>query len=351
MAGKAKQLWRRTSLRTRLVAGLALVVAVALPPILVFAVGGSGGLCSSERDNFACYDTYLGDIVRTQGADAALAELVRLRDRNGGYVLASCHQLTHAIGRAALAHYKTVNEASKHGDGTCWSGYYHGVYEQYMSRFEDSELASVIPTICKQPADNPYALDYYNCVHGIGHGVTIRFDNDPFRALPYCDFLEGSWERSNCYTGVFMQNIIVDRKWHKSVRLDPEDPIYPCNAVEQRYKGACYLGQTSYVLRVLDYDYDKAFEICDGVEQEFVETCYVSMGRDISGNSHREAKRIVELCGLGDPAHQENCIVGAVRNDVFHDHGVENANELCTLVASRFRAACEKARDGAASTL
>jgi hypothetical protein len=127
--------------------------------------------------------------------------------------------------------------------------------------------------------------------------------------------------------------------------------MYPCNAVEHRYKGACYLGQTSYALRVLDYDYEKTFELCDGIEAEFVETCYVSMGRDISGNSHREAKRIVELCSLGDPAHQEDCFVGAVRNDVFNDHGTGNADELCALVDVRFRTACERARDSAVSTL
>jgi hypothetical protein len=102
---------------------------------------------------------------------------------------------------------------------------------------------------------------------------------------------------------------------------------------------------------VNDYDYAKGFEICDGVEAEFVDTCYVSMGRDISGNSHREAERIVELCSLGKPELQEHCYVGAVRNDVFHDHGVANANELCAIAPERFRTICEDARDTAVATL
>jgi hypothetical protein len=350
MVGKAKQLWARMSFRTRLVAGVALVAIVALPPVLAVAAGGGDGLCGSEADSFACYDRYLGDIVRNEGGEAAMAELERLRDQSS-YVLSNCHQLAHAVGHAAFVFYKTVDEASKHGSYGCWSGYYHGVYEQYMSQFDDEELLSIIPTICHRPADNPYAFDYYNCIHGIGHGVTIRFDNDPFKALPYCDVLGEGWEQTNCYTGVFMQNIIVDSKWHKSVALDPNDPMYPCTAVEHRYKGACYLGQTSYALRVVDYDYEKGFELCDGVESEFVETCYVSMGRDISGNSHREAKRIVELCSLGDPAHQRDCFVGAVRNDVFNDHDTKNADELCALLTGELQDACENARDSAVSTL
>ena len=342
---------KRASLRTRLVGGLALLLAATLIPVwLVVLRGDDGGICGSKRDSFSCYDAYLAKIVHTEGGKAAMVELARLRDESR-YVLGSCHQLAHAVGHAALTYYRTVDEASKHGDNTCWSGYYHGVYEQYMSQFEDAQLVSVIPTICHRPKDNPYAFDYYNCVHGIGHGVTIRFGNDPFKALPYCDVFKDSWEQVNCYTGVFMQNIIVDNNWHKSIRLKPDDPVYPCDAVEHRYKGACYLTQTSYILRVLDYDYGKAFAVCDGVEAEFVETCYVSMGRDISGNSHRDAAQIVKLCGLGNPEHQEDCFVGAVRNDVFNDHATQNADALCALVANRFRTRCEDARDNAAGTL
>ncbi len=255
------------------------------------------------------------------------------------------------IGNEAYVAYKSVDEASKHGDYVCWSGYYHGIYEKYMADFDDDELRTVMPTICHRPKDNPYAFDYYNCIHGLGHGVTIRFDNDPFRALPYCDVLGDNWERTNCYTGVFMQNIVVDRTMHKSVRLKEDDPIYPCNAVEKRYKSACYLGQTSYVLRVLDYDYKKAFSVCDGIEQGFVQTCYVSMGRDISGNFHREAGPIVEHCSLGAPEHQADCYVGAVRNDVFNDHALENANALCAIVPQEFRQICESSRDSAFKTL
>jgi hypothetical protein len=351
MVRRLRARWGRASLRARIVAGLGLVcVAVLVPVSVVLAGGGSGPCTGSDFRDFACYQSTLEGIVRTQGSEAAMAELVRLRDENS-YALANCHTLAHAVGRAALVRYGTVDEASKHGNYECWSGFFHGIYEKYMSRFDDDELRRIIPTICKRPADNPYAFDYYNCIHGLGHGVTIRFGNDPFKALPYCDLLDEAWEESNCYTGVFMQNIVVDRQMHQSVALDPDDPVYPCDAVEHRYKGACYLTQTSYILRVLDYDYAKGFEVCDGVEAEFVDTCYVSMGRDISGNSHREAERIVELCSLGKPELQEHCYVGAVRNDVFHDHGVANANELCAIAPERFRTICEDARDTAVATL
>lgn len=350
MGGAVRSRWRRVPLRARIVIVLAAIAVAAAVPTLVLAAGG-GQLCHGLGEKqFACVEKHLAEVVDTQGGEAALAELARLRDADD-FVLSNCHVLAHSVGHAALKHYKTVAEASNHGDGTCWSGYYHGVYEQYMSKFSDAELPDVIRSLCPRPADDPYSFDHYNCVHGVGHGVTIRFGNDPFKGLPYCDVFDDQWERSNCYTGVFMQNIVVDSRMHTSVRLDPSDPIYPCDAVEEKYKGACYLGQTSYVLRTVDYDYAKAFAVCDEVESDYVDTCYVSMGRDISGNSHRDAAQVVERCSLGDPAHQAKCYVGAARNAVFHDHGTPNADALCAIVPAEFRVACREARDDAVKHL
>lgn len=353
MARRVRRLWRATPLRVRLVGVLGVVLAAVLVPLslVVFTGSAAAGPCAgSDFRDFACYEEHLTEVVATQGGEAGMAELVRLRDTSS-YALANCHTLAHAVGHAALERYGTVAEASRHGTYDCWSGYFHGVYEQYMSRFDDEELLAIIPTICERPTDNPYAFDYYNCLHGLGHGVTIRFGNDPFDALPYCDLFEERWERTNCYTGAFMQNIVVDRQLHQSVRLDPDDPVYPCNAVDDRYKSACYLTQTSYILRVLDYDYAKGFEVCDSIEAEYVSTCYVSMGRDISGNSHRDAQLVLERCSLGDPEHQGSCFVGATRNAVFHDHATFNADALCAIVPERYRAQCEDARDSAVGSL
>ncbi len=233
MVYRPRALWRRLPRRAKLIVPLAVaLVAAAIAVPVVMASGGTSGPCAGgQADDYTCWQDYFTGIVDKQGGEAALGEINAYRAVNS-YVLANCHTLVHAIGRAALGHYGSINEASKHGDYTCWSGYFHGMYEQYMKKFTDEELFSVIPTICKRPPNDPYAFDYYNCLHGIGHGVTIRFGNDPFPALKYCDVFGEDWERTNCYTGVFMQNIVVDRQMHQSVRLKPDDPVYPCDAVD-----------------------------------------------------------------------------------------------------------------------
>ena len=342
--------------RTRLTLALAvgLAGAFALVYVLVFARGGesaSAGLCAgSLSQDFACYERHLDDVLRTGGGEAALAELASLSSREP-YVLSQCHVLAHSLGHEAFKVYKTVAAASAHGDGTCWSGYYHGVYESYMSQFDDPKLLALMPTICKRPKSNPYSFDYYNCLHGLGHGVTIRFQQDLFKALSFCDALDGDWEQRSCYSGAFMQNIVVDGRMHKSAALKPEDPVYPCNAVGERFKSSCWLMQTSYILRVLDYDYAKGFRICDGVESAYVSTCYRSMGRDISGNSHRDPGKVVDLCSLGRPALQGYCFAGAAKNAVFNDHGTPKADALCAIVPARYHGDCVQAREEAASTL
>ncbi len=303
-----------------------------------------------ERD-YDCYEAYLVDILETRGAPDALQELAQLSS-NDSFVRSECHPLTHSVGRAAMDRYGSFQEAVVYEDGTCWSGFTHGILEGFMFQYTIEELDQAVTGVCKQDPDQPYSFDYYNCVHGLGHGVSWRFDNGVFEALPVCDKLEGRWEQQSCHSGVFMQNIVVDGEAHQSRELRPDEPMYPCTAVEEQYKKTCYLMQTSYALRTVDYDYAKGFDLCEtDADEGYVETCYRSMGRDISGNSHRESEKVVELCSLGDPELQAECYQGAVKNAVFNDHGLENANRLCDLVPERYADACIQARDEAASTL
>ncbi len=208
-----------------------------------------------------------------------------------------------------------------------------------------------MPKICKQTPDHPYSLAYYNCWHGLGHGLTIRFDNDVFKALPYCDAIHRDWEQQSCYSGVFMQNIVVDGVMHHSVDLKRSDPVYPCDAVAVRQKSSCYLMVTSYVLKVKGYDYAATFKVCDHVEKAFVTTCYQSLGRDISGNSLLDPVKVHALCALGAPSDRSWCVIGAAKNAVYERHEPSQADALCRLYHGKLRTACVAARNEAVSTL
>ncbi len=335
-----------------LMVGLFLVAQYAHKPANVTSTAAIAAPQCVQSDltlQFRCYESYFNTITDTHGAKTTLTKLDELRQKDS-YLQTQCHPLIHSIGRHAYKFYGSVSEASKYATEICWSGYYHGIMEAYMAQFNDTELMAKMDSICT-PTDKPYSFDYYNCLHGLGHGVTIRFENDIFKALPFCKAITKDWERQSCYSGVFMQNIVVDGFTHQSINIRADDPIYPCDAVEHDQKQPCYLMVTSNVLKTVNYDYTKAFAACDKVESEFVPTCYQSMGRDISGNTLLDTPKSIAYCAIGQTKYQPMCITGAVKNDVFNDRNTVKANELCAAVNQALKAPCEQAKSEAASTL
>jgi hypothetical protein len=310
------------------------------------------GLAACRRDEtFGCYARGFAKIVDEQNPTVALERLDAL-SKTDTYVLRTCHPLAHEIGHLAYAKYKSVTIAARYALETCWSGYYHGLMESYITKFDDGQLRDRMNSICTQDPSHPYSLSYYNCWHGLGHGLTIRFGQDIFHALRFCNVVHHRWERESCYSGVFMQNIVANGSgMHRSIDLKRSDPIYPCDVVTEQEKPSCYLMQTSYVLQVENWNIPVAFGICNHVEARYVGTCYRSMGRDISGAALLAPGRIVAQCNLGAAAHRWECIAGAAANAVYDRHGRALADALCRRVRPADRAACRTATADAVATL
>ncbi len=54
-------------------------------------------------------------------------------------------------------------------------------------------------------------------------------------------------------------------EFHTSSWLS-NDPLFPCNGVEAKYKNTCYFFQSSRMIEILDYDYQKVAGACAGIE-------------------------------------------------------------------------------------
>lgn len=276
-----------------------------------------------------------------KGVPAAFADL-KENYQGSVYIQAQCHPLTHVIGRSAVNFYPEVSEAYSNGNSLCWSGYYHGVMEGIIGKIGKDKILEKMPTICDSiPGKDSHSFDYYNCVHGIGHGLMALTENELFESLKMCDNLIGSWEESSCYGGVFMENVIVDNKNHFTKYLKPSDPLYPCNAVEDNYKNPCYLMQTSYMLKVNNNDFKKVFELCATVEEGYKLLCYQSLGRDASGQSISTIPKTKSTCELGvGYIQQSNCIVGAVKDFISYHHSDVEAKALCQAIDSSINDIC-----------
>jgi hypothetical protein len=149
-------------------------------------------------------------------------------------------------------------------------------------------------------------------------------DGDLFASLKACDPITNSWERTSCYGGVFMQNIMNEQTPDADVKtgsntLKPTSRCIHVPPLDNKYKDQCYLMQTSYALQTVDYDFAKVFELCGQVEEQFRDTCYTSLGRDASGNSISDVDKTKEKCLIGPTEEaQKYCVHGAAMDFVSY---------------------------------
>lgn len=295
------------------------------------------------RVALGCYEQQYRAIVAAQGVAAAFADL-KTAYPTDPELQRLCHAVTHAIGQAAVARYGEVAESFRYGDNACGSGYYHGVLQGYAATLGRARLLGDLDAVCAAvPGKDRRSLDYFNCVHGLGHAIMAVTGDNLFDALHDCDGLTGSMEQNACVNGVFMENLIVDgaHGGGYSKYLRPAEPLYPCTAVDERYKVECFDMQTSYALGVVRGDFAKVFALCAQVGEPYRAACYRSLGRDAATVSRNQVPGTVARCAVGtDPEQRSNCVVGAVLDYVYYYHSDVQAKALCDAVDPALRDEC-----------
>src|SRR3989338_8756884 len=195
-----------------------------------------GQPASSEK--FDCYESAFKSYMAQHGGNQTLTLLDEIQ-KLGGYAQSNCHPLSHKVGNLALHHYGSVPKAAPEYSPVCHSGYYHGLLEEYLANAPTYEQG--ITEVCGTPQSSSY-FNWFQCTHGLGHGVMQYRDNELPEALKDCDLVDpANSGQEICYAGAFMENITTEEKTgHKAKYIKHEDPIYPCNFVEAKYKNACY---------------------------------------------------------------------------------------------------------------
>src|SRR4051794_18327043 len=207
-----------------------------------------------------CYGDRYAQLVREAGPRRAFRAL-RADYRRDPVVRAKCHGLTHVIGHTAGERYGSIAAAYRRGDRFCASGYYHGVLEAILSGRDRSRALERPDGVC---AGLPrHSVDEGNCAHGLGHGFMDVGANDVPASLRHCDRLSASYERNNCYDGVFMANVMAeDDPRHPSRYLDRDRPLRLCSLLPGRYSVSCVKRQVLYALEVTRGDFRTIFALC-----------------------------------------------------------------------------------------
>jgi hypothetical protein len=363
----------------------------------------------AATEAMGCYDAGLLVSLKEGGIAEAMDVLQRLSAMDED-VKRDGHMYAHSLGLAAYSGAATVGSTFRQCLPAFQSGCYHGVIQAYFAELtgtggEDALTDDAINDLCQDYRDSPDG-DWllFQCVHGMGHGLSQVTHHELKQTLAQCDRLREKWERQGCYGGAFMENIMEAVAPHHSVGrpgqemdhsamghmagmgsmegmegmegmehmdhaehaahggassemqhasaeaapapklIDPADPLYPCSALPDQYLNACYQMQTSVILHLNHGNIPAAARTCDRVGTDHRAQCYQSLGRDVSAYTLQDFDRAASLCSSGDPIYQPWCHIGFVKNVIDLTADYRKGMDYCrTLDALDPKKACYRA--------
>ena len=309
----------------------------------------SGALADCRgKDQLACYTQLLSERLRRDGLASAVAALDSAATTDP-YVTEHAHELAHGIGIEAYGRSPDITTTfDACGDGYS-SGCRHGVIQAY---FESREQVapSDVESLC-QPFKGATASRWvlFQCVHGMGHGLTMFHGHNLPMALEGCDMLTDGWDRESCYGGAFMESVInataphhpasqlAAEGHHHSAEafkaIDPNDPLYPCSIMAEKYLHACYQMQTSVMLNLNHGDIAAAGRSCEMAPAHMRSVCFQSLGRDITSYAVRDPQKTADLCRKASEPNRPACYFGAAKALVDWTATTDGAFTFCRLVA------------------
>jgi cytochrome c553 len=263
---------------------------------------------------FRCYEQAFANVAYEKGPKAALAEFRQVAGQKRD-VLANCHQIAHMIGAGGLLHFKgNLAKAFAEGNPACGSGYYHGLLQWKLAGVQPSEVAEVAREACNDPEVQTNRFTYYQCDHGLGHGLMLYTAYDLPRALDFCHGLDTKFDQTSCSGGVFMENMSssfgIRSKW-----LNRKDLLYPCDGkiVRESDRLYCYGIVAQRILPAVGYSWEKTAAWCRRAPAAWVDQCLESYGRSVASATQRDPAKMRALCRrAGGATAEDHCVIGAV---------------------------------------
>lgn len=336
-----------------------------------------------------CYEARLLDELDAAGTVAALEMLESLANADRA-VRTQSHVLTHAIGINAYSPGETFTDAFEECTELFQSGCYHGVVQAYFIATGEPDAEKVAGLCAPYEADPADRWLLFQCLHGLGHGLTMYYGHHLLMALEGCDLLTTGWSRNSCYGGAFMENVVNAIDPHHPAAelvadataggtameggageaaeapdhgagahghgtmamaegvepfepLRADDPHYPCSILDERYLTSCYQMQTSAMLWHNDWDIADAASSCLDAPDGWRDECFVSLGRDISGRTLQDEDDAHGECRKSPADHREWCYVGVVKNFVDVTATTGAGFSFCRIIEDSAKPLCHEA--------
>lgn len=361
----------------------------------------------------ACVEQNLVALIDQAGIGRTMEVLDTLVNVDGD-VRQNAHALAHGLGIAAYRTPETLAATFAACPPTQMSGCYHGVVQGYflsLARQGRTPGTAELDVMCEP--HRAVTFLYFQCAHGVGHGLMAVHDNHVPMSLEACDLASDRFIRESCYGGVFMENIVRISHPHHTAEghagtqghgghaaqpadahaahgagqqaahdhaapaaaqqadahaghggmrhgewrpLDRGDPQYPCNAVREKYRESCYTMQTSAVLYFNGGDVAATARACEQAPAAYVDTCFNSLGRDVTALASQDHRRSLELCARsGQTAGGRGelwCLEGVVQNLVNLAADPAEGMRFCRAVQSAaYKASCYRVVGESIATL
>lgn len=257
-----------------------------------------------------------------------------------------CHNLMHYIVHDEYVKGMSLPDIYIHCTDVCFGACWHGGLEGYFADHDlsgagDEAIARSMLELCSSAPKEPS-----QCYHGLGHALMLVTQGELPRALSLCDSPSESGFRQQCFGGVFMENSpattsVTD---HPSKYTKADDPLYPCNAIDEHYQETCYSFQTSYFAYLANSDWKKVGEYCALVPDRYQRGCYQSIGISAHQIVYDFAymKTTCELLPHGNP--RTFCFEGVIVS--FQDRyptdtqKLSEAKNFCPLLDTQYKKPC-----------
>jgi hypothetical protein len=314
--------------------------------------------CRRAENRSKCYEEALAAPARSGRVKTAMGALNLIATADPD-IRRTGHVYAHAIGIAAGGAGGDISKTFTQCSESFQSGCYHGVIQAWFSGIDSLNAADANALCAPFRSNERDRWMRFQCVHGMGHGLTMLYEHDLPKGLAGCDLLTEWWDRHSCYSGAFMENIVnvtmphhpassiphasADNGEHKDhaphaaehhgpaafKAIDPSDPLYPCSVMAERYLSACYEMQTSVMLHNNKGDIAGAAKSCEGAPPAMRTTCFASLGRDISSYSQQNHTEAIRMCSLAAPKYQPWCYFGLVKNFIDLEARPQDGLSLC----------------------
>lgn len=310
------------------------------------------GKLQEKESQDKCYRSILREAVKKEGTAKAVEVLVLLRNKGVIDATFDDHQHAHEIGRETAKLNGSNIDAFLSCPTTYNYGCQHGFFEYTLSQTSSYEEAAL--KICENtPKDKPKLYAY--CYHGVGHGLMMASSYNLDRALDVCNNLPQNAIQS-CWQGTFMENSNLAVDDISKVRgFSVDDPLAPCNKVEDRYVWQCYINHAGYLMMITHLDFKKAAQICLSSPNSGAKPCIQSIGLmttnpiwqksvkgvDTINDPQKNVEVAWQICQeLPEVAHS-GCVIGAVGNILnFDEINISRASAFCDLVDKEYRNTC-----------